>query len=152
METVEGCCLSERNATPHALDLLEWNSLDDEKKKWLIDGIELFDNGDFWHAHESWEELWKYLKTLERPNETDAIQGIIQISALLFNYEKRKIRGVVNMASKLISKLSKIEHGIWGIDVAQLRVDLIPYIRDAASDEPKWDIDTKKIKINSQNR
>ena len=59
------------------------------------------------------------------------MQGIIQIAALLYNYEE-KIRGVVNMASKLLARLSGIEHGIWGVDVAALRVSLIPFIRDAS--------------------
>lgn len=135
---------------PHDPKLMLWDELDDEQKKLFIEGCELFDEGKFWHAHESWEDLWKSLKPLDKPIETDAIQGIIQIAALLYNYERKKIRGVVNMASKLRIRLSGIEHGIWGVDVADLRVSLIPFIRDASETIPKWNLETTSVHINLQ--
>ena len=91
---------------PHDSNLMAWDELDEEQKNLFIEGCELFDEGKFWHAHESWEDLWKSLKPLDKPIETDAVQGIIQIAALLYNYERKKIRGVVNMASKLLTRLS----------------------------------------------
>ena len=133
---------------PHDPKLMRWDELDDEQKKLFIEGCELFDEGKFWHAHESWEDLWKSLKPLGKPIETDAIQGIIQIAALLYNYERKKIRGVVNMASKLRIRLSGIEHGIWGVDVADLRVSLIPFNRDASETIPKWNLETTSVHIN----
>ena len=90
---------------PHDSKLMAWDELDEEQKNLFIEGCELFDEGGFWHAHESWEDLWKSLKPLGKPIETDAVQGIIQIAALLYNYERKKIRGVVNMASKLLTRL-----------------------------------------------
>ena len=135
---------------PHDPKLMRGDELDDEQKKLFIEGCELFDEGKFWHAHESWEDLWKSLKPLGKPIETDAIQGIIQIAALLYNYERKKIRGVVNMASKLRIRLSGIEHGIWGVDVADLRVSLIPFIRDASETIPKWNLETTSVHINLQ--
>ena len=135
---------------PHDPKLMSWDELDDEQKKLFIEGCGLFDEGKFWHAHESWEDLWKSLKPLGKPIETDAIQGIIQIAALLYNYERKKIRGVVNMASKLRTRLSGIEHGIWGVDVADLRVSLIPFIRDASETIPKWNLRTTSVHINLQ--
>ena len=97
---------------PHDSQLMAWNELDETQKNLFIEGCGLFDEGKFWHAHESWEDLWKSLKPLEKKVETDAVQGIIQIAALLYNYERKKIRGVVNMASKLLTRLSGIEHGL----------------------------------------
>ena len=132
---------------PHDSKLMAWDELDEEQKNLFIEGCELFDEGGFWHAHESWEDLWKSLKPLGKPIETDAVQGIIQIAALLYNYERKKIRGVVNMASKLRIRLSGIEHGIWGVDVAGLRVSLIPFIRDASENSPKWNLETTSVHI-----
>ncbi len=136
---------------PHDPQLMAWEELDETQKNLFIEGCSLFNEGGFWHAHESWEDLWKSLKPLDKQVETDAIQGIIQCAALLYNYEKKKIRGVVNMASKLLTKLSGVEHGIWGVDVADLRVSLIPFIRDAANDEPKWDLETTSVRIELEN-
>ena len=132
---------------PHDSKLMAWDELDEEQKNLFIEGCELFDEGKFWHAHESWEDLWKSLKPLDQPIETDAVQGIIQIAALLYNYERKKIRGVVNMASKLLTRLSAVEHGIWGVDVAGLRVSLIPFIRDASENSPKWNLETTSVHI-----
>jgi|TARA_B000000565_G_scaffold152727_1_gene115525 hypothetical protein len=135
---------------PHDSNLMAWDELDEEQKNLFIEGCELFDDGKFWHAHESWEDLWKSLKPLEKPIETDAVQGIIQIAALLYNYERKKIRGVVNMASKLLTRLSGVKHGIWGVDVAGLRVSLIPFIRDASENNPKWNLETTSVHIDLQ--
>ncbi len=135
---------------PHDSNLMAWDELDEEQKNLFIEGCELFDEGKFWHAHESWEDLWKSLKPLHKPIETDAVQGIIQIAALLYNYERKKIRGVVNMASKLLTRLSGVKHGIWGVDVAGLRVSLIPFIRDASENSPKWNIETTSVHIGLQ--
>ena len=135
---------------PHDSNLMAWDELDEEQKNLFIEGCELFDDGKFWHAHESWEDLWKSLKPLDKPIETDAVQGIIQIAALLYNYERKKIRGVVNMASKLLTRLSGVKHGIWGVDVTGLRVSLIPFIRDASENSPKWNIETTSVHIGLQ--
>ena len=139
-----------QQAMPHDSNLMAWDELDEEQKNLFIEGCELFDDGKFWHAHESWEDLWKSLKPLEKPIETDAVQGIIQIAALLYNYERKKIRGVVNMASKLLTRLSGVKHGIWGVDVAGLRVSLIPFIRDASENNPKWNLETTSVHIDLQ--
>lgn len=132
---------------PHDSGLLPWSELSKVQQNLFNEGCELFDAGKYWHAHESWEDLWKSLKRLNLPLETDAIQGIIQCAALLYNYERQKIRGVVNMATKLLTRLSKVEHGIWGVDVAGLRVALIPFVRDAAADEPSWDVEPNSVRI-----
>lgn len=132
---------------PHDSELMAWSALDETQQALFIEGCELFDVGKFWHAHESWEDLWKSLKPLDLPVETDAVQGIIQCAALLYNYERHKVRGVVNMATKLLARLSGVEHGIWGVDVAGLRVALIPFIRDAAADEPQWNLETTAVRI-----
>ena len=132
---------------PHDPGLMAWEELNETQKSLFIEGCNLFNEGKFWHAHEAWEDLWKSLKPLGRRVETDAVQGIIQIAALLYNYERKKIRGVVNMASKLLVRLSGVEHGMWGVDVSKLRTSLIPFIRDAASDEPNWNLETTSVTI-----
>lgn len=90
---------------PHDGGLLGWGGLSEIQQELFTEGCELFKDGRFWHAHESWEDLWKSLKPMEVQTEVDAVQGMIQCAALLYNYERRKVRGVVNMASKIMIKL-----------------------------------------------
>ena len=132
---------------PHDPGLMTWDELNGTQQSLFIEGCNLFNDGKFWHAHEAWEDLWKSLKPLGKKVETDAVQGIIQIAALLYNYEREKIRGVVNMASKLLVRLSGVEHGMWGVDVSKLRTSLIPFIRDAASEQPNWNLETTSVTI-----
>ena len=132
---------------PHDGGLLGWGSLSEMQQELFTEGCELFKDGKFWHAHESWEDLWKSLKPMEVQTEVDAVQGMIQCAALLYNYERRKVRGVVNMASKIMIKLRGVEHGIWGMDVAALRLDLIPFVEDAAEKEPGWALDTGAVSL-----
>ena len=83
---------------PHDPGLMTWDELNGTQQSLFIEGCNLFNDGKFWHAHEAWEDLWKSLKPLGKKVETDAVQGIIQIAALLYNYERKKIRGVVNLS------------------------------------------------------
>lgn len=83
----------------------------------LQEGIQEFDSTRYWHAHESWEDLWNSLKRRDAPRpEILGIQGLIQTAALLYNHQREKRRGVLNQWEKLLPKLDVWTH-IWGIDV-----------------------------------
>jgi hypothetical protein len=88
----------------------------------LQEGILEFNSTRFWHAHESWEDLWNSLKRREAPRpEILGVQGLIQTAALLYNHQREKRRGVLNQWEKLLPKLDVWTH-IWDIDViAHLR-------------------------------
>jgi hypothetical protein len=88
----------------------------------LQEGIQEFNSTRFWHAHESWEDLWNSLKRREAPRpEILGVQGLIQTAALLYNHQREKRRGVLNQWEKLLPKLDVWTH-IWNIDViAHLR-------------------------------
>ncbi len=80
-------------------------------------GRSLFNEGKYWHAHESWEDLWNMLKKRNATQqEILLIQGLIQTAALLFHYEKGNLIGVQKQWEKLESKLTG--WGVaWGIDI-----------------------------------
>ncbi len=84
----------------------------------LQEGIQEFNSTRYWHAHESWEDLWNSLKRREAPRtEILGIQGLIQTAALLYNHQREKRRGVLNQWEKLLPKL-EVWTCIWGIDVS----------------------------------
>lgn len=59
----------------------------------LLRGIELFNSGRFWDAHEVWESEW----TLDRKGpEAGFYKGLIQIAAGCLHYTRHNRRGAVN--------------------------------------------------------
>jgi hypothetical protein len=96
----------------------------------LHEGIQEFDSTRYWHAHESWEDLWNSLKRRKAPRtEILGIQGLIQTAALLYNHQRKKRRGVLNQWEKLLPKLEAWTH-IWGIDVPTHLIQIQRFVDD----------------------
>jgi predicted metal-dependent hydrolase len=56
-------------------------------------GIELFNSGLYWEAHEVWEEEW----TPDRKGlDSGFYKGLIQVAAGCLHYTRRNRRGTVN--------------------------------------------------------
>ncbi|MBT3652827.1 MAG: DUF309 domain-containing protein [Euryarchaeota archaeon] len=96
----------------------------------LQEGIHEFDSKRYWHAHESWEDLWNSLKRREAPRaEILGIQGLIQTAALLYNHQRQKRRGVLNQWEKILPKLD-VWKQIWGIDVTTHLKQIQRFVED----------------------
>ncbi len=104
--------------------------LSEQQASWLQAGIDNFNTGRFWHAHEDWEELWKSLKPNASQELIDGVQGMIQIAAMLLNHQRQKVRGVTNLWIKASAKLEPVKDGLFGIDIASLYADSEPFHRD----------------------
>ena len=101
-----------------------------QQSDWLDVGVEHFNEGRFWHAHEDWEALWISLKGNASQELIDGVQGIIQIAAMLLNHQRKKARGVVSLWTKSSAKLRPVIGGLFGLDIASLYVDSEPYHLD----------------------
>ena len=56
-------------------------------------GIDLFNHGLYWEAHEAWEEAW----TPDRHGpDRGFYKGLIQVAAGCLHYRRRNRRGAVN--------------------------------------------------------
>ena len=109
----------------------------------LQEGIQEFDSTRYWHAHESWEDLWNSLKRRDAPRpEILGIQGLIQTAALLYNHQREKRRGVLNQWEKILPKLDVWTH-IWGIDV----VTHLKQIRRFVEDVDTWNETYEDVRI-----
>jgi predicted metal-dependent hydrolase len=56
-------------------------------------GIELFNDGRYWEAHEAWEEAW--MPDRKGP-ESGFYKGLIQVAAGCLHYGRRNRRGALN--------------------------------------------------------
>ena len=104
--------------------------LTQQQSDWLDVGIEHFNAGRFWHAHEDWEALWISLKGNASQELINGVQGIIQIAAMLLNHQRKKSRGVVSLWTKSSAKLTPVIYGLFGLDIASLYVDSEPFHLD----------------------
>jgi predicted metal-dependent hydrolase len=111
-------------------------------------GIEQFNAGRFFEAHETWEEVW--LRTPE-PERT-FLQGIIQMAAAFHHYSRGNTRGARSLLEASLTRLARFPPAHRGIQLAALRGEaqtwatslatggaseprtLIPQIRFAAED------------------
>jgi predicted metal-dependent hydrolase len=84
-------------------------------------GIELFNSGEFWHAHEAWEQVWLAL-------DEDAeiiIRGLIQCAAARHLLRLGREEGARSNFQKAVDKLS-LASPVWlGLDIASM----VEYIR-----------------------
>ena len=89
--------------------------LSEEEALLLEEGAGLFDDGRFWHAHESWEDLWNDLKRRTAPDkEILLVQGLIQTAAMLLHHERKNEVGVRKQWAKLQPKLTDGQLlGVW---------------------------------------
>jgi len=59
----------------------------------LADGVELFNHGRYWEAHEVWEREW----TPDRKGaDSGFYKGLIQVAAGCLHYARHNRRGAIN--------------------------------------------------------
>ena len=62
-------------------------------KPLLAEGIELFNSGSYWEAHEAWEREW----TPDRKGpDSGFYKGLIQVAAGCLHYGRKNRRGAVS--------------------------------------------------------
>lgn len=107
----------------------------------LDEGLALFNDGQHWHAHESWEPLWMGLEE----DDKVFVQGLIMAAAMLHQHGRRLAAGVRNHWANVQVRLTPHRPSRWGIDVDALLADLARYAEDAALDA--WRLDGKAVRI-----
>ena len=92
-----------------------------ERRRLFQEGIDLFNRGDFFLAHEAWEEIWR--STTPEPREL--FQGLVQVAAGLHQILDLKRRiGPRNTLAKARSHLEPCAPVLCGVDVAALLDDV----------------------------
>ena len=83
------------------------------------EGIQLFNQRDFYEAHDPLEEAWMVTSSPER----DLYQGILQIGLAYFQITRGNARGALKMFKRGHKNLSPLGEHMLGIDITQLRAD-----------------------------
>lgn len=64
-------------------------------------GIEAFNRGDFWQAHEDWERLWHKLDGEDKL----WLQGLIQAAAVFYHLNRGSSKPALRLAKAALEKL-----------------------------------------------
>jgi predicted metal-dependent hydrolase len=99
----------------------------------LAHGIDLFNGGRYWEAHEAWEEEWMPDR---RGPDSGFYKGLIQIAAGCLHYTRRNRRGAVNKWRSGADYLRPYLPAHRGIRLAPL-VEAMDGCLDAMR-EPRW--------------
>lgn len=84
-------------------------------------GLEKYKEGDFFLAHELWEDMWHYKQLKDRI----FIQGLIQISASFYKIQCGNLRGARNLLEKSQNKFQNY-YGIHrNINIDRLKIELL---------------------------
>lgn len=84
-----------------------------------LEGVELFNAGKFWHAHEAWEEAW--LATEDEQLKL-FYKGIIQTAAALVHWQKGNPKGLHLNWAKARAKLEQLPPEVMGLGIRKLIV------------------------------
>ena len=80
-------------------------------------GVQQFNRGQFFEAHETWEEIWLAASEPERT----FLQGIIQIAAALHHYTRGNRGGAESLLEAGLKKLEGFPPAHRGIHLKDLR-------------------------------
>jgi predicted metal-dependent hydrolase len=98
-------------------------------------GILHFNAGEFFEAHEVWEEIWLE----ETEPEKTFLQGIIQIAAAFHHYCRENTDGTETLLAAGIVKLSRFPVDHRGLAIEELRAAAKQWARNIGRGEnPKW--------------
>lgn len=108
-----------------------------ERRSLLQDGIELFHRGEFFAAHETWEEVWRSTT----PEPKTLLQGLIQVAAALHQIrDLHRREGPRGTLAKARRNLEPYAPGALGLDVEDLlrSVDAWRDWLKQGGEEPAW--------------
>jgi predicted metal-dependent hydrolase len=83
-------------------------------------GIELYNQGEYFLAHEALEDAWND----EGEPERRLYQGILQAAVLSMHARNGNYRGVMTMNTRRLVWLSPWPHRCRGLDIGQLKADI----------------------------
>ena len=98
------------------------------ERKLYLEGIQLFNEHEYFDAHEAWEDVWHMAYGIKH----DFYQGMIQCAVALEHYRRSNPRGVVSLYKSYQPKFAEVPPLFMGLDVnkflAAMRESLRPVI------------------------
>jgi predicted metal-dependent hydrolase len=110
----------------------------------LAEGITLFNDQKFWHAHEAWERDW----LVADGDEKIFLQGLIQLAAAYHHVQRRTYSGGVRLFDAALEKLSRVSAGFFGVDRSEAVARAAEHRQRIARGEHIDAVDFPKLRYN----
>ena len=111
----------------------------------LLRGVDLFNNGHYWEAHEVWEAEW----TPDRKGpDSGFYKGLIQVAAGCLHYTRHNRRGAINKWRSAANYLRPYLPTHKGVRLAPL-VDLVDGFLDAMKNDVWPELEMPAIRVAS---
>ena len=92
--------------------------LQEQTRRAIHKGLELFNAGQFWEAHEAWEAAW----LVEDGDVRQMLQGLIQVAAGYFKaLVQRRPRAAAKLLASGLAKLDPIPDSLAALRLEPLR-------------------------------
>ena len=102
------------------------------EKKLYLDGIQLFNEHEFFEAHEVWEDIWHMAYGIKH----DFYQGMIQCAVALEHYRRSNPRGVVSLFQSYRPKFKQVPSQFMGLDVQKFLAEMHDILRPVLDADP----------------
>ena len=83
-------------------------------------GIELFNAGEWFEAHETWEDIWRPAQGPKKP----FYQGLIQAAVVIEHIRRGNPRGVRSVYESCLPKFAGLPNVYMGVDIPALLAGL----------------------------
>jgi uncharacterized protein len=102
------------------------------ERKLYLEGIQLFNEHEFFEAHETWEDIWHMAYGLKH----DFYQGLIQCAVALEHYRRSNPRGVLSLYQSYRTKFKEIPPVFMGLGVTKFLADMHEALRPVLEANP----------------
>src|SRR4030095_16411694 len=107
----------------------------DLERKLYLDGIQLFNEHEFFDAHEVWEDVWHMAYGLKH----SFYQGMIQCAVALEHYKRSNPRGVLSLYKSYQTKFRDVPDRFMGLDVKEFLKEMERVLGPVTTADPTPD-------------
>jgi hypothetical protein len=104
----------------------------DLERKLYLDGIRLFNEHEYFEAHEAWEDAWRRSTGLKRNFD----HGLIQCAVALEHYRRSNPHGVRSLYKSYQPKFGEVPDVFMGLDVKAFLREMEGVLRPVVAADP----------------
>jgi len=110
----------------------------------LAEGLQQYQSGQFFAAHESWESVWLVAAEPEKL----FLQGLIQVTAAFHHLQRGNLLGTARLLEGALRRLDRYPASFGAIAVDLLRDDIRAWLEALESGAAHADLGCPRIKTN----